>query len=169
MWKQLFKYSVLRPREIIVISISISIFVVTLLFLNQLISARRIHLIRNEEKIINNALKNELSTTNTQRKEILASETFNNTIKNGDLLGILSLSQEEAKTRNIGSIVITDKNGFVLARSHLPTQRGDNIYLTTSWGRLISSGETVTSATKGSRTPIIFTSASPIVDNGVIN
>ncbi|MDO8676684.1 MAG: hypothetical protein Q7K16_03500 [Candidatus Azambacteria bacterium] len=167
MWKFIPKFVFLHRKEFVVTTVSLLILVTALLFSSQLISFLSAISIKKEGVKIETAIQQELNTVSRQREEIISSKTLNNALEKKDLLQLLTIAQAEAKKREVSFIVVTDVDGFVLTRSHLPTQRGDNLFQTTAHGRIIAMGETVTAAIHGARSPLIFVSASPISDGNL--
>jgi len=163
-WKRLLKSHFLHRREIIVTIISVSIFVIVLSFSSKLINFWNTFSSKREEIKIETATQKELNNISQQREQIIASGVFINPLKRGDVLEILTTSQIEAKKRNV-DVVITDKDGFVFSRSHMPGQQGDNIFQTTIQGINISEGKVVTDVVRGARSPLTLISGSFIKEN----
>lgn len=167
MYKSILKFIFAYRREVIVTTVSLLIFIIALLFSSQLINFWSAISIEKEETKVEAAIQQELQNISVQREQIIASGTLAGALKRNSPLELLAIAQAEAKKRNLDFVVITDKDGFVLARSHLPMQTGDNLFETTAHGRIIDMGETITVAVRGARSPLIFVSASPISDGGL--
>ncbi len=150
-------------RELAVAAVCFLIFAAVLIFARPVLVALSIHQAGKEEKRVSEIIKRDLSEVSEQRREIIDSGVFINPLERNNLLDILVVAQAEAKKRN-ADIIITDKDGFVLARSHMPGQRGDNIFQTTNHGREIAEGEIITAVVRGGRNPLVLVSGSYIKD-----
>lgn len=167
MIKLILKFVFTHRKEVAVITITLLLFIITLVFSSQLVTSWSAFLIQEEVSRVEVVIQQELNFLSKQREQIISSKTINSALEKKDLLQLLTTVQAEAKNRGLSFIVVTDADGFVLARSHLPTQRGDNIFQATAHGRIIANGETVTAITPGVRTPLIFVSASQILDGAL--
>jgi len=155
MWKLILESPFLHRREIIVITTSLLVFTIVLLFSNQLITFWSNFVIGEQMSQVEEGIQKELKNTAEERGQIIASETLVGALKRNSPLELLAIAQTEAKKRNLHFVVITDKDGFVLARSHLPTQTGDNFFLTSAYGRIIAEDETK-AVTAVERPPSLF-------------
>src|SRR3989344_104075 len=70
-----------------------------------------------------------------QSKEMAENRIFDRFLSDGNAAGLISLSTEEARKRNIGGILIADKSGQVLSRVYAVSQRGDFVFHSTFWGK----------------------------------
>lgn len=160
MYKLIFVYR----RAIIMMMISLFVFTLFLLFSSQLITLWSSVSIKKEGVKIEASIQQELNYISKQREEIISSRILNDAIKNSDLASLGIFLQTEVKKRNLDFIVITDRDGFVLARSGLTVQQGDNIFQTTLQGRNVARGETITAIVHGVKNPLTSISASYIFE-----
>ena len=73
-----------------------------------------------------------------QSREMDEFMVFDRLLAKNDSAGLISISTEEAKKRDVGGILIADKKGQVLSRTASDiSQRGDFIFHSTFWGREI--------------------------------
>lgn len=164
MQKLILRFISLHRRGIIGITISLLIFVIVLLFSSRLIGFWSAFSIEKQMFQIEKGVQQELSYISEQRELIIASKIFNNAIKTSDSPQLLNLIQAETKKRNLDFIIVTDKDGFVLAPSNLPAQQGDNIFLTLIQGEKIAQGETITAIIRTSRSPLSSISGSLVFE-----
>lgn len=155
---------VAHRREVVVITISILVFIVVLLFSSQLIFFWTTFSIDREKTRVEAALKQELDYVTKQREEIISLHILDEAFKNNDLSQLSALSQVEAKKRNLDSVSLTDKYGFIIYRTSLPGQMGDNIFQTTIHGREVAKGKTVNAIINGARIPLAIISASLVYE-----
>lgn len=151
-------------KEAVGVSAIFLLFTITLLFSSQLISFFSAFSIKKEGVQIEEKTQQELQGISQQREEIIASRVLNDAIKNNDLSQLGIIMQAELKKRNLDFIVVTDKDGFVLARSGLSVQQGDNVFQTTIQGRGVAQGETVTAIVRGIGNPLTSISNSFIFE-----
>ncbi len=158
----------MHRKDIIILAISLSVFEGVLFSSTQLVNLWESQSINRQLSRVEGGIQAELQSASLQREQILASEVFTGPLKRGNPVEILAVAQAEAKKRALDFIVVTDKNGFVLARAHLPLQTGDNFFLTSAYGRIIAKGEasSVTVIERGPRVPLIFVSVSQVLDGG---
>lgn len=64
-------------------------------------------------------------------------------IEQGDILNLTALLEGEQEKRKVDNILVTDAQGVVLTRTKSLAKRGDFIFQTTNWGRVLGQGETV--------------------------
>jgi len=154
-----------KQKILIAISIlAIVLFSITFVFSEKIIHSVR-PLIKSEISKTEKSLDQELSYVSKQTKEIVDSRIINESIKNRDILTLLSLLNDQIEKRNLDVMVVTDKNGIVLTRTQAIEQRGDNIFQTTAWGRILSKGEEVTFIEKGRPLPLVLVSCYPIKED----
>lgn len=146
------------------LTISLFVFTLILLFSSQLVTLWSTISIKKEGVSINASLQQELNNISEQRKEIISSRILNDVIKNNDLSSLSIFLQAEVKKRNLDFIVATDRDGFVLARSGITVQQGDNVFQTMIQGRNVAQGETVTTIIREVRNPLTSISASYIFE-----
>lgn len=120
--------------------------------------------IKKETAIVEVAFQQALNDISKQREEIISAGLLNDAIRNNDLSRIAILIQAEVEKRNLGFIVITDKDGFVLERSGLSVQQGDNIFQTMIQGKSVALGQTVTVIDRSTRYPLTAFSSSYIFE-----
>lgn len=113
---------------------------------------------------VEKGFQQELSYISEQREAIMASKVLNAALKKNDSTQLLNLIQAEAERRRLDYIIVTDKDGFVLARSNLPAQQGDGIFQTSAQGRKMAQGEIVTAIVRTSRSPLSSMSGSLILE-----
>jgi hypothetical protein len=159
------KYVSLHRGGIIAITAGLFIFVIALCFSSRLMSFCGASSIEKQMTRIEQGLQRELGYISEQRKAIIASEILNDALKKNDAPQILGLIQAEAEKRNVDCIIVTDKHGFVLARSNLPLQYGDNIFQTIVYGKKISQGEAVAAVDRTTRSPLSSISGSLIAED----
>lgn len=164
MFKLTSKFVSAHHKEIAIITATILVFTTILVFSNQLISFWSFTSTKEAEAQVELAIKQELIDISKQREEIIFSGILNSALKNNNLSQLLILAQDEVKKRNLDFIVITDKDGFVLARSGLSVQQGDNIFQTTIQGRDVALGKTVTKIVREIQNPLTFLSGSYIFE-----
>lgn len=118
---------------------------------------------------IKNLLDKKLNYAIQQRDDIISSRVFDVFAEERNSFQVLVVAQNEAQKRNLDFIVVTDNSGFVLARSHMPSQRGDNVFVTVPAARKIAEGQKVAGIFRGGRSPLAIVAGSPIVkDNKII-
>jgi len=154
-----------KQKILIVISIlAIVLFSITFVFSEKIIHSVR-PLIKSEISKTEEALNQELVYISEQTKEIVDSGILNENIKNKDILTLLSLLNDQIKKRNLDVMIVTDKDGIVLTRTQAIEQRGDNIFQTTAWGRILSKGKDITFIEKGRPLPLVLVSCYPIKED----
>lgn len=156
-------------NEIVAVGATLLLCAALLVISNPLLSAWQANSVQVQSAKVEDAIDEELVYLSKQREEIIASQVFQNALVENNAPRILSIAVAEAEKRNLDFVVITDKNGFVLARSHLPNQKGDNVFQTTEQGVLVADGETVTAIVRGARSPLVSMSDSLIVEDGEIS
>jgi len=166
MRKRIESFFHLYRREFVALAISIAAIATLLLFSGSFLNSVSAFLIRNQISNVDTVMNQEFNYLSQQREELIASKVFNTFLKKGDSLGLRTAAQREAKDRGLGFITMTDSNGFVLSRSHLPGQIGDNIFQTTPQGARIAQGETVTAVVRGVNNPLASISGSLILEEG---
>ncbi|MBU6388742.1 hypothetical protein KGQ72_02635 [Patescibacteria group bacterium] len=166
MYKRILTFFHSYRRELAAVAISVAVFVTLLSFPALYLNKVSAFLIKDQVAKIDTITAQELSYLSQQREEIIASKVLNDALKSGDSAKLLSIAQSEALRRGLDFIVVTDKDGFVLARSHLPGQIGDNVFQTTIQGPKIATGETVTAVIRGVNNPLVPTSGSLILEDG---
>ncbi|MBI2063576.1 MAG: hypothetical protein HYT65_01115, partial [Candidatus Yanofskybacteria bacterium] len=154
-----------HKNEIIVILISILVFVMILPFSNWLLNSWYTSSTYRQVAQFRTVFSQELNYITEQREQILSSKVLNDALKSGDPSQLLTIVQAEAKERGLDFITVTDKDGFVLVRSHLPDQRGDNVFQTTIQGRRVAKGETLTEIVRGVKNPLTSISDSLILED----
>lgn len=164
MWKLILRPVFLHRREIIGITISFLIFIIALLFSGRMIGFWSAFSIEKQMFQIEEGMRQDLGYISGQREAIIASKILNDALKKSDSPQLLNLVQNEAEKRNLDFIIVTDKDGFVLTRSNLPAQQGDNIFQTFTQGRKMAQGETVTAIVRTSRSPLSSMSGSLIFE-----
>ncbi|MBI2063245.1 MAG: hypothetical protein HYT61_03375 [Candidatus Yanofskybacteria bacterium] len=155
----------IHKKEMIEILLSILVFVIIMLFSNWLLGLWYSYSTDKQIIQLKTVFSEELKYISDQREEIVSSGVLNDALKAGDTLELLSIVQAEAKERELSFIAVTDKDGFVLVRSHLPDQRGDNVFQTTIQGRRVAKGETVTEIVRGVKNPLAAISNSLILED----
>ena len=162
--KQILGSIFLYRREFVVIVICFLIFVTALLFSSPLIIFWSNFSIEKEGVKIEAAIQQELEDISIEREEIISSRILNDVIKNNDLSQLGILIQTEIEERDLDFIAVTDKDGFVLARSGLSSQQGDNIFQTMIQGKNMAQGETVTAIVRNVSNPLTAVSGSYIFE-----
>lgn len=157
--------AVTHKNEIIVILLSVLVFVMILPFSNWLLGLWYTSSTDKQVAQFKTVFSQELNYISEQREQIISSKVLNDALKVGDSLELLTIVQAEAKERGLDFITVTDKDGFVLVRSHLPNQRGDNVFQTTIQGRRVAKGETITEIIRGVKNPLTSISDSLILEN----
>jgi len=114
------------------------------------------------------SLNQNLEYLSEQTKQIASSGNLNYYIEKKDPLNFLSILDNERKNRNIGIMLVTDKEGVVLSRTGETFLQGDYIFLTTSWGRALLDGKDVKSFEKGTSLPLIMIAGDFIKKDGEI-
>lgn len=148
-------------KELISASVSLLFFSALLSSSGQLLGAWNALFVENQRARVESGLQQELGYFSRQREEIISSKVLNNALREENSSRLLAIAQDEARNRTV-NVVIADADGFVLVRSHLPGQKGDNILRTTVYGNLVARGETVTAIVRGARNPLISISGSLI-------
>lgn len=95
-------------------------------------------------------------------KDIGATAVVRDLIKKQDAVGIQSFLLNEKIKQPDKQFLITDADGVVLARSSNSKQRGDNVFLTKTWGSMVSQGKEVASIELGTTVPLVILGATPI-------
>jgi len=119
-------------------------------------------------EVVNTALSQETSRLLEAAKEMDERRVFDAYIQERDILNLISLATDERTKRGIGGILVADKNGIVLTRTRVVSQRGDYIFHTTAWGRELAQGKEVATVEKGGAWPLIVTGAVPLVREGSV-
>lgn len=155
-------------REFVATAISTLVFVVLIatsgLYLNRVNS----FFVRGQSVSVDSVIQQELAYLSLQREAIIASKVLNDDLRSGDADRLLTEARFEAKKRGFDFIVVIDKNGFVLTRTHLPRRVGDNIFQTTVQGARIAQGETVTAVIRGVNNPLTSMSGSLVLEDGKV-
>jgi hypothetical protein len=68
-------------------------------------------------------------------------------IASEDPYGLVAFINAETKQKDLNVLQIVNADGTILARAANLTRRGDNIFLSTPWGQIVSQGTTVNSYT----------------------
>src|SRR3989344_9610016 len=113
--KNVFRYQ----REIIVLGVSLFVFTVLLGFSSQLINRWATFSIDKQTAPISKGIEESLQYVSEQRQAIITSRVLDSALVVGDQSRLLILVQAEAEKRGLDFVVVTDRDGFVLARSHL--------------------------------------------------
>ena len=114
---------------------------------------------------ITNGLNTELEYISKEADELAVSGLFNKYIVNEDVLSISSLVTEEARTRQLSGMLVTDKDGVVLSRFNAVTIRGDYIFNSNTWADTLLNQDKITIIEKDNIWPLIMISAQYIKDN----
>jgi hypothetical protein len=81
--------------------------------------------------------------------------------------GLLSLLQEEKKSRSIGLMGVANEGGIIVSRTLSTEVRGDNVFLTAPVGRVVAQGKSAESIElTGFINQLFMTTGRPIVHDG---
>lgn len=151
-------------RGISVSVVCFLIFVSFLVFSERLINYGSTFSINREDTVVDKSIQLELERVSKERDEIISSGILNSALRNRDLAQLLTLINAEVKKRNVDYIVITDRDGFTLARSDETAQQGDNVFQSTAQGKRVAQGQTVTAIVRTVKNPLATISKSLIFE-----
>ena len=150
---------------ILAFALTLVLFFVSLFFSQEIIHSFN-PLIKTEISHIEKSLDQELEYVAEQTKQIAESDILNPYIEKRDTLNILSFLNNEKKNRDLGVMLVTDKEGVTLARTEVVTVQGDNIFQTTFWGWALSQGIEVATIEKGRPLPLVMVAGQLIKKEG---
>ncbi len=168
MLKQIINFFDKHLKEVVAVVIAVFVLIITIIFSGPYVNSVGFFMVGKQVSKVDDVVKKEFEYISQQRQEIIESKVFDDALIEGDPSKILDIAQFEVKKRELDYIVVTDKNGFVLARTHLPNQIGDNVFQTTAQGVKIGRGETVTAVVRGAKKPLALSSASVVLDEGKV-
>ena len=103
-----------------------------------------------------------------QSREMAQAQVFDRLLEKNDSAGLISLSTEEARKRELGGILVADEDGQVLSRVSAVSQRGDFISQSTFWGReALEKGESY-GIERGAAQPMFIYGAKKLEQEGQI-
>lgn len=101
-----------------------------------------------------------------QARELDAGKFFDTNLRERDIKALASQVVEESRKRDLGGLLIADGNGTVLSRAKAVSQRGDFIFHTTAWGRVLAARDEVASVERGAAWPLTIMGAVPMIRDG---
>lgn len=115
------------------------IFFLVLQFATALLFPRYLNGISSElVKNTTEGLDSQLNHLVTEGNRVAQAPRIIGAIVSGDAFTTLGELNEEVSQRKLSSIIATDKDGVVIARTDAVSRRGDNIFINTSYGRYLS-------------------------------
>ena len=94
---------------------------------------------------------------------IAQNELLKKYIESGDSYRILGILSQEKDRRNIGLMGATNKEGVIISRTKTVSLRGDNVFLTSPQGRVVATGQGVSSIEVTFGTQLLMTTGRPVL------
>lgn len=158
-----------KERALIVTSLLVLILLLMVLFFSErIVYVLYQPFVKSTVSRTEKSLNQNLEYLSEQTKQIASSGNLNYYIEKKDSLNLSSILDNERKNRNIGIMLVTDKEGVVLSRRGEPSLQGDYIFLTTSWGNALLNGKDVKSFEKGMFPSSIMIAGDFINKNGEV-
>ena len=115
--------------------------------------------------IVKQSLDLEEAAALEQAKEITEEQDINSAIARNDIFTLPALLANEAKKRNLSFLAAVNGFGVNLADIPLTSNRGDYIFQTTAWGRIVARGKEVSTIGTGKVYPLVLLGGEPIINN----
>ncbi|MDO8564825.1 MAG: cache domain-containing protein [bacterium] len=119
------------------------------------------------EEQLQEMLQEDAQAVSRHARDLASSEVVKRYIAGGAVTELLGYTAEESKRLGINFITVTDKEGFVLSRTTLPTFRGDYLPGTTPATASALTGTPFTSLVAGISSPLYIISGVPVIADGV--
>lgn len=135
------------------------LFVIIASITASLIYSRSSKNIINDKKVeISDILNKELESLFENSKELAGDKNLYQYFYNEDVVSLLDILNTERQARNIDTMLVTNTDGEVITRAPSTIQKGDNVFIITSFGRFIVEKGSLSSFVAGQNRPIMMAS-----------
>ncbi|MCX6740802.1 MAG: hypothetical protein NTY61_00160, partial [Candidatus Parcubacteria bacterium] len=139
------------------------------LFANNIAEKINLELIDQQVNVFNDGLDQEEQLLLNQVKEVVQSKIVDPYLTNTNPADLFSLLNREKDKRGLFNLIVTDKDGIVLARTQKAFAYGDYVFYTTTWGHFVARGEDISAIAMSKYFPLVLSGGTPFLhDNKIV-